>query len=120
MPEETTLPTGPQGGPACAPRRATTRQAIGRLLQRTLAGSASAPRRVPRILAGITVTVYIAVCIILTICVLATQNFFLLPLVMLMSLQIAYMFRLCVNFLFLSSGEALSTERGGRKNGKKR
>jgi hypothetical protein len=120
MPEETTLPTGPQSGPAGARRRVKSKQAIGRLLHRTFVGSACAPRRLPRVLAGITVTVYIAVCIILTICVLVTQNFFLLPLVMLMSLQIAYMFRLCVNFLFLSNGEALSTERGERKNGKKR
>lgn len=120
MPEKTILAACQQETPepAGSTRRIKRKRAL--FCSKKPARSAHAPRRFPRTLAGITVAAYVAAFVVLTASVLATQNFFLLPLVMLMSLQIAYMFRICVNFIFSSNEVNTSTERGTRTNGKKR
>lgn len=61
--------------------------------------------RFSRVLAFVTVMVYAIAYIALTIAAFVTQSFFLIPLLMFMSVQIAYMFRVCVNCIFLSADE---------------
>lgn len=61
--------------------------------------------RFSRVLAFVTVMVYASAYVALTIAAFVTQSFFLFPFLLFMSVQIAYMFRVCVNFIFLSADE---------------